>query len=94
MVGGSGGGLPDPSLRGLVPPFGVGGEIILRRGAEGAESLKEPLRGWRGAGFQPRNTRKPLRGTRKIWWGAFAPDKRGGRDSAPYQPHNSTFLHG
>ena len=36
-VGGLVGGLPDPSLRGLLPPFGVGGEIISRRGAEGAE---------------------------------------------------------
>ena len=76
-----GGGLPDPSLRGLVPPFGVGGEIISRRGAELAESLKEPLRGWRGAGFQPRNTRKPLRGTRKKRW-EYLTQRRGEKENA------------
>ncbi len=48
-MGGLGGGLPDPSLRGLLPPFGVEDEIISRRGAEGAERFLENPFGAEGA---------------------------------------------
>ena len=60
--------------------YRIGGVDVFNHGLHGWARIL----GW-GVFF---NTEAQRHEGTEEWWGAFAPCKRGGRDSAPYQPHD------